>query len=140
MGNELASTGVTDFEIAWLGQSPEGRRLCAPQSLNSNLSDSSDPALQLNDSFGQTSNELLWFWGIEMHVVLSPLKLPRPVSVVAVVFFLCAGVLSQRNTEYGDWRELAGVKTIFLDVGVDADLRRTISAEVRKRLPALTIV
>src|SRR5215470_193819 len=32
-GNELASTAVIDFEIAWLGQSPEIRRLCALQSL-----------------------------------------------------------------------------------------------------------
>jgi hypothetical protein len=64
----------------------------------------------------------------------------RLLSFVVVFLSLCAGTFSQANMEWGDWRELSGVKKVFIDVGVDNDLRRTIMGEITKNIPALTLV
>ena len=71
-GNELGSAAVIDFEIAWLGQSPEIRRLCALQSLIRNLSDSSEAKPILNDFRDVRREPVLRqfaFWQYQLHFV-----------------------------------------------------------------------
>src|SRR5262245_27071831 len=66
---------------------------------------------------------------------------PTPLLSFVIVFLsLCAATFSQAKMEWGNWRELSGVKKVFIDVGVDNDLRRTIIGEISKKIPALTVV
>jgi hypothetical protein len=62
-------------------------------------------------------------------------------SLVLVTFALTLPVLAQNSTvEYGHPIELHGVKKVFVDTGVDIELRNSIVKEIQKGLPTLTVV
>jgi hypothetical protein len=67
--------------------------------------------------------------------------LPRLIGLafLALTFFL--PVPAQEPTvEYGQSSELRGVAKIFVDTGIDAEQRKLIVKELKKRLPSLEVV
>jgi hypothetical protein len=63
------------------------------------------------------------------------------VSRLVLAFFCCAVTVCAQNStvEYGSPSELHGVKKLFVDTGVDAELRNSIVKEIQKGLPDLII-
>jgi hypothetical protein len=61
------------------------------------------------------------------------------IAVATVLFSSLAPPLSAGEIEYGDLSELSGVTSIFIDTGMDLNLRNELATAIRKAAPALRI-